>query len=333
MATAAAVILAAGQGSRMKSNLAKVLHPLAGLEMVNHAVRNVRLAQFEEIIVVVGYQGEKVRAVLEGVTVVEQKEQLGTGHAVDQCREVLSSFDGPVLVTYGDTPLFRSETFQALLAYHQEQQAAATIVTACFADPTGYGRILRDENNQVLGVVEHRDATPEQRLISEINTGTYMFQSKLLFHYLAQITPENAQAEYYLPDVLPLMIADGHRVAGFILDDPTESMGINDRIQLAEAEALLRDRICRYWQEQGVTIVDPQSTWIEWDCEIGQDTVIYPGCLIQKGSRIGENCRIGPNCRLSGAVVHSGAVLEYTVVVDRTVGQDERILPFSFLTK
>jgi len=334
MAEAAAIILAAGQGTRMKSQLAKVLHPLAGLELVNHAVRNVRLAQFEPIIVVVGFQGEAVRAVLDrDVVVVEQEEQLGTGHAVDQCRDALRAFDGPVLVTYGDTPLFRSETFRQLLEYHLKEQAAATIVTAHFTDPTGYGRILRDENNQVLGVVEHKDASPEQRLIQEINTGTYLFQSKLLFHYLTQITPDNAQTEYYLPDVLPPMLADGHKVAGFVLADPAESLGINDRRQLAEAEAILRDRICRHWQERGVTIIDPASTWIEWDCEIGQDTVLYPGCLIQKGSKIGENCVIGPYCRLSGAVIPSGAVLEYAVVVDRTVDQAERILPFSFLSK
>ncbi len=333
MSKSVAVILAAGQGSRMRSKLAKVLHPLAGLEMVNHAVRSVRLAGFDEIIVVIGYQGEKVQAVLEGVKVAEQREQLGTGHAVDQCRDLLRDFDGPVLVTYGDTPLFRSETFQQLLSYHQEQQAAATIVTAHFADPTGYGRILRDDNNEVLGVVEHKDAAPEQRLIKEINTGTYMFHGQLLFHYLTQITPQNAQAEYYLPDVLPLMIADGHRVAGYVLEDAAESMGVNDRIQLAQAEAILRDRICRHWQEQGVTIVDPPSTWIEWDCEIGRDTVIYPGCLIQKGTKIGEDCVIGPNCRLSGAEVKSGTTLEHVVVVDRSVGKADGILPFSFLSK
>lgn len=331
---AAAIILAAGQGSRMKSRLAKVLHPVAGLEMVNHAVRNVRLAQFEPILVVIGYQGDRVRAALgDGVSVVEQKEQLGTGHAVDQCRGALADFDGPVLVTYGDTPLFRSETFQELLSFHLQQQAAATIVTAHFNDPTGYGRIIRDEQNQVRAVVEHKDATLEQRMIKEINTGTYMFQSKLLFQYLAEITPNNAQAEYYLPDVLPLMIRDGHRVAGYILQDPSESMGINDRSQLAQAEAILRDRICRFWQERGVTIIDPHSTWIEWDCAIGQDTIIYPGCIIQKGTKIGENCVIGPHCRLSGAEIESGAVIEYAVIVDRTVGQAERILPFSFLNK
>lgn len=334
MAEAAAIILAAGQGTRMKSKLAKVLHPLAGLEMVNHAVRSVRLAGFDPVIVVVGYQGEQVRSVLDdGVAVVEQKEQLGTGHAVDQCREALSAFDGPVLVTYGDTPLFRSETFQELLAYHRDHQAAASIVTAHFADPSGYGRILRGSQNEVLGVVEHKDATAEQRLIQEINTGTYMFQSKQLFQYLSMITPDNAQAEYYLPDVLPRMISDGYKVVGYVLEDPAESMGINDRHQLAEAEAILRDRICRFWQARGVTIVDPRSTWIEWDCQIGQDTVIYPGCLIQKGSRIGENCVIGPHCRLSGAEVQTGTMLEYAVVVDRTVGRDERIPPFSFLVK
>lgn len=333
MAKSAAIILAAGQGSRMRSNLAKVLHPLAGLEMVNHVVRNVRLAAFDKIVVVIGHQADKVQAVLDGVTTAEQKEQLGTGHAVDQCRAILADFDGPVLVTYGDTPLFRGETFKKLLEYHLEEGAAATILTAKFADPSGYGRILRGENNQVLGVVEHKDASQEQLLISEINTGTYIFQGKLLFAYLTQITPHNAQAEYYLPDVLPLMIRDGHKVAGFVLDDAAESMGINDRIQLAEAEAILRDRICRHWQEKGVTIIDPQTTWIEWDCEIGQDTVIYPGSFIQKNTIIGQNCVIGPNCRLSKADIKDGVRLENVVISGRTVGPEEKIDPFSFLSE
>ena len=317
----------------MRSNLAKVLHPLAGLEMVNHVVRNVRLAAFDQIIVVIGYQADKVRAVLDGVTLAEQKEQLGTGHAVDQCRDILQEFEGPVLVTYGDTPLFRSETFQRLLEYHVQEGASATILTAKVSDPSGYGRILRDENNRVLGVVEHKDANQEQRLISEINTGTYVFDSKLLFRYLAQITPHNVQAEYYLPDVLPLMINDGHKAAGFVLEDATESMGINDRVQLAEAEAILRDRICHYWQEKGVTIIDPKSTWIEWDCEIGQDTVIYPGSFIQNNTIIGQDCVIGPNCRLSGATLSSGVRLESAVIVDRTIGPEEKVVPFSYFSK
>lgn len=333
MEQAAAIILAAGQGSRMRSKQAKVLHPLAGLEMVNHAVRSVRLAAFDTIIVVVGYQAEKVQAVLGGVTLAKQKEQLGTGHAVDQCREILGDFDGPVLVTYGDTPLFRSETFRGLVEFHRQSQGAATIVTAVFDDPTGYGRIIRDGAGQVLGVVEDKDAGDQERQIREINTGTYCFDSKLLFEYLAQITPDNAQAEYYLPDVLPLMIKGGHTIGGYVLDDGAESMGINDRTQLSRAEAILRDRICTQWQKQGVTIVDPKATWIEWDCEIGQDTVIYPGSFIQKGTIIGEDCVIGPNCRLTGAQVGAGVRIEYAIIEGRVVSSGESIAPFSLLSK
>ncbi|MCK9525646.1 MAG: NTP transferase domain-containing protein [Limnochordia bacterium] len=332
MGKAAAIILAAGQGSRMQSKKAKVLHELAGLEMVNHAVRSVRLASFEEIIVVVGYQGDRVAEVLDGVTLARQEEQLGTGHAVDQCRTILADFDGPVLVTYGDTPLFRSDTFQDLLKYHNESEVAATILTAVFDDPTGYGRILRGEDGQVLGVVEHKDASSAERQIQEINTGTYCFDSKQLFHYLTQITPANAQAEYYLPDVLPLMVQGGQRIGGFVLEDPAESMGINDRIQLAEAEAILRDRMCAHWQRMGVTIVDPKSTWIEWDCQIGQDTVIYPGSSIQKGTVIGQDCHIGPNCRLEKARVLDGVALEYSIISGRVVAKGDSVAPFSLMT-
>ena len=333
MGKAAAIILAAGQGSRMQSSKAKVLHKVAGLEMVNHAVRSVQLASFQEIIVVVGYQGDKVAEALEGVTLAWQEEQLGTGHAVDQCREILQDFDGPVLVTYGDTPLFRSATFQELVEYHNQNGSVATILTALFDDPSGYGRILRSDDGHVLGVVEHKDASLEQREIREINTGTYCFDSKVLFHYLAQITPENAQAEYYLPDVLPLMLKDGHKIGGFVLGDPAESMGINDRIQLGMAEAILRDRICAHWQRVGVTIVDPKTTWIEWDCQIGQDTVIYPGCFIQKGTIIGEDCRIGPNCRLEQAQIGDGVTLEQVIISGRVVTKGEKIAPFSSMTK
>ncbi|NMB20037.1 MAG: NTP transferase domain-containing protein [Firmicutes bacterium] len=333
MGKAAAIILAAGQGSRMQSRKAKVLHEVAGLEMVNHAVRSVKLASFDKVIVVVGYQGDKVAEVLDGVTLAWQKEQLGTGHAVDQCRELLKDFDGSVLVTYGDTPLFRSATFQELVEYHNQNGSKATILTAMFDDPTGYGRILRGDDGHVLGVVEHQDASLEQRQIKEINTGTYCFDSKLLFHYLTQITPANAQAEYYLPDVLPLMLKDGHRIGGFVLGDAAESMGINDRIQLSLAEAILRDRICAHWQRVGVTILDPKSTWIEWDCQIGQDTVIYPGTFIQKGTIIGQECRIGPNCRLEHAQIADGVTLENTIISGRVVAKGEKIAPFSVMTK
>ncbi len=333
MSETAAIILAAGQGSRMRSELAKVLHPIAGLEMVNHVVRSVRTAAFDRVYVVVGHQGDRVRSVLRDVNCVEQLEQLGTGHAVDQCRSVLADFDGPVLVTYGDTPLFRGETFQELLNYHSSEQAAATVVTAYFEDPSGYGRVVRDKKGNVIKIVEHKDASEEELNIREINTGTYCFDSKLLFRYLKKITPDNAQSEYYLPDVLPLLIHDGYKVAGYVLEDPQESMGINDRIQLAQAEKIMRERICRYWMEQGVTLVDPDSTFIEVDCSIGQDTVIYPQTLIQRGTTIGKRCVIGPNCRLARAQIGAEVRMENTVVVGCSVGDKVQIDPFTYLAK
>jgi len=327
----AAIVLAAGESSRMKSDLVKVLHPLAGLEMIKHVIRNVRFGSFGQIYVVIGHQGEKVQAVLDGVKFVKQKKRLGTGHAVDQCRSFLADFDGSVLVTYGDTPLFRKETFQELVAFHEKSGASATILTAELADPTGYGRILRDEQG-VCGVVEQKDATAEELAIREINTGTYCFNSRLLFQYLKQITPDNVQAEYYLPDVLPLFLRDGHQVAGYILKDAAESMGINDRRQLAEAEAILRDRLARFWQNQGVTLIDPETIWIEYDCIIGQDTIIYPNTFLQKGTVIGSRCRIGPNCRLKAARVGDEVVMESAVVEGCSVETGAVLAPFTYLT-
>ncbi|NLM53839.1 MAG: NTP transferase domain-containing protein [Firmicutes bacterium] len=328
---AAAVVLAAGQGVRMKSKRAKVLHKLAGLEMVRHVVGSVRAAGIDRIYVVVGHQGAQVREVLEDVTCVEQAEQLGTGHAVDQCRAVLADFDGPVLVTYGDTPLFTGATFRELLAYHTEMGAAATVITALVDDPTGYGRIVRDEAGDVKAIVEHKDASPSQREIREINTGTYCFDSKLLFKHLKEITPDNAQAEFYLPDVLPLMIKAGYKVAGYVLSDPKESLGINDRVQLAQAERIMQERICRDLMLSGVTIIDPQSTYIEVDCVVGQDTVIYPQTIIQAGTVIGQDCVIGPNCRLVNSRVGSGVIMEHTVVVNSEVGDCIKLDPHSCL--
>lgn len=329
----AAVILAAGEGSRMKSELVKVLHPLAGIEMIKHVIRNVRFGDFRHVYVVIGYQGEKVQAALEAVNFVKQEQQLGTGHAVDQCRSFLDDFDGSVLVTYGDTPLFRQETFQELVTYHQKTRSSATILTALLADPTGYGRIIRNEDGHVSGVVEQKDASAKELEIKEINTGTYCFDSKLLFRYLEQITPDNVQAEYYLPDVLPLFLRDGHNVAGYVLEDARESMGINDRLQLAEAESVLQDRIARYWMEKGVTLIDPKTTWIEYGCVVGPDTIIYPNTFLQKGTTIGSRCRIGPNCRLRAAQVGDEVVMESAVIVNCSVETGTKLAPFTYLTK
>lgn len=328
---AAAVILAAGQGTRMRSSMAKVLHPVGGLPMVARVVANVKKAGLDSIYLVVGHQGDKVQAALPDMPCVVQEQQLGTGHAVDQCREVLAGFTGPVLVTYGDTPLFRPETLAGVVEYHNQQQAAATVITAHMEDPAGYGRIKRDAAGRVLGIVEQKDATAAEQLIQEINTGTYCFDGPLLFQYLQRITPDNAQAEYYLPDVLPLLIADGYSAAGFVVEDARESMGINDRVQLAEAEAILQERLRRHWMLQGVTMIDPTQVWLDDDCSIGQDTVLYPGVHVQAGTVIGRGCTIGPNVRLQGTAIGDGVTVEQAVLTEARVGSETTIGPFAYL--
>lgn len=314
MENEAAIVLAAGQGTRMKSKQAKVLHPIAGRPMVVHVLNSVRDAGIHRVYLVVGHQGESVREAAENETCVTQREQLGTGHAVDQCRGLLEGFSGPVLVTYGDTPLFRPETFRQVLDYHRDRQAAAVVITAEVSDPTGYGRIVR-EGSGIRQIVEHKDASQEERAIREINTGTYCFDSELLFRYLTALTPENVQGEYYLPDVLPLMVGDGHRVLPFLLNDASEALGINDRVQLAEAEAVMQRRIAEYWMREGVTIVDPSSVLIEADCRIGMDTIIHPGTCIQAGTDIGADCCIGP----------------YAVLQQASVGDRSSVGPFAYL--
>lgn len=326
-----AIILAAGQGQRMKSSLPKPLHKIAGYTMVEHVVRNVKKANFHQVYLVVGYQGDLVRQAVPDIEYVEQKQQLGTGHAVDQCRKKMEDFDGTVLVTYVDTPLFRPETFKQVLAYHLKQKAAATVITADVDDPTGYGRIVRTDDGYLSQIVEHKDATEVQKQITEINTGTYCFDSKLLFKYIGKITPDNLQAEYYLPDVIPLMIEDGHLVAGFCLSDSDESMGINQRVQLAQAEKIMQRRICHEHMLAGVTIINPEQTYIEAGCEIGNDTIIYPNTYIQCGTKIGKNCTIGPNVRLVTAQLGEGVTIEQAVVTNSSIGSNTTVGPFAYI--
>ncbi len=326
-----AIVLAAGQGQRMRSKTPKVLHKITGLSMVGHVIRNVRAAGIDQTYLVIGHQGELVKQEVPDVIHVEQAEQLGTGHAVNQCRVALAEFEGIILVTYGDTPLFTADTFQQVLEYQREQMVAATVITAIMADPTGYGRIIRSESGRVTRIVEQKDANPSQLEIQEINTGTYCFDSQLLFTYLDKITPDNAQAEYYLPDVLPLLLGDGHEIAGYCISEAQESIGVNDRVQLAEAEQIMRKRICRNHMLAGVTIIDPQSTYIELDCQIGQDTVIHPNTHIQQGSVIGADCTVGPNARLTHTQLGNGVNIEQSVVLDSTVGDNCQIGPFAYL--
>ncbi|MBR8659884.1 bifunctional UDP-N-acetylglucosamine diphosphorylase/glucosamine-1-phosphate N-acetyltransferase GlmU [Brevibacillus sp. NL20B1] len=327
-----AVVLAAGQGTRMKSKLYKVLHPVCGKPMVQHVVDTLASMRVEDVIVVVGHGADAVRSRLgDRVTYALQKEQLGTAHAVQQAVPFLQAKEGTTFILYGDVPLLSEETLTALLRYHEEQQAAATVLTAVVPDPTGYGRIVRSETGEVQAIVEHKDATPEERAIREINTGIYCFDNQKLLKALAQVKNDNAQGEYYVTDCIGILREAGEKVAAFEAVDPDETMGVNDRSQLAEAEAYMRKRIAVRHMKNGVTIVDPASTYIEADVVIGADTVIQPGTYLRAGTTIGADCVIGPQADLSNVQVADRVTISYSVMVDARVEADSTVGPFAYV--
>lgn len=327
-----AIVLAAGQGKRMKSKLYKVLHPVCGKPMVQHVIDSVRKALCERIVVIVGHGAEKVRETLgDQVEYALQTEQLGTGHAVLQAKSLLGSEDGVTLVIYGDTPLITAETIAAMMAQHEAENAGATILTAIMPDPTGYGRVVRDGDGYVLRIVEQKDCTAEEAAISEINVGTYVFDNRLLFAALERVTNANAQGEYYLTDVIGILQADGARIAAYRLEDPAEGTGINDRIALGEAERLMRLRINAKHQENGVTIIDPAQTYIESDVAIGADTVVYPGTMLRGKTVVGSDCILGPSADLTNTMVGSGSTVRHTVADGATIGEGCQVGPFAYL--
>ena len=256
-----AVVLAAGQGTRMKSKLYKVLHPVAGKPMVGHVVDQVEAAGADKIVSIVGVGAEKVQEYLgDRSEYALQEKQLGTGHAVLQAESLLSGKEGTVLVICGDTPLLTAETLTGLFDYHQNQGAKATILTAHAEDPTGYGRVIRSESGAVEKIVEQKDASPVEAAVQEINTGTYCFDNKLLFEALNEVGNDNAQGEYYLPDVIEILKNKGEIVGAYQMEHEAESLGVNDRVALAEATRLMRARINEKHMRNGVTFMDPQST-------------------------------------------------------------------------
>lgn len=321
-------------GTRMRSQLVKVLHPLGGRPMLTYPVEALRRAGVSRVIVVVGHQADKVRAQIgDAVEYAFQKEQLGTAHAVMQTRELLEDFQGTVVITYGDTPLYRAETYQRFITAHAESGAAATILATVVSDPHGYGRIVRTPSGDFHSVVEQKDITsPEVEAIREINTGTYCFEAQDLFAALEQVHNANEQGEYYLPDALACLRASGRPVRIDVLADPVEALGINDRRQLAEAEAVLRARTLARLMEQGVTIVDPQSTYVHPDVEVGPDTVIYPFTSLEGATRVGPHCTIGPNVRLVDVRVGAGASIQASVAVQSVIDDGAVVGPFAHLT-
>ncbi|MCF2941488.1 bifunctional UDP-N-acetylglucosamine diphosphorylase/glucosamine-1-phosphate N-acetyltransferase GlmU [Paenibacillus alkaliterrae] len=327
-----AIVLAAGQGKRMKSKLYKVLHPVCGKPMVGHVLDVVKEAAVERAVVIVGHGAEMVKSYLgDGAEYVLQEQQLGTGHAVRQAEALLGEEDGTTIVICGDTPLVQASTIQAMLELHASRGAAATVLTASFDNPTGYGRVIRGEDGTVQRIVEQKDCSPEEAAVKEINTGTYCFDNKKLFAALAKVTSNNAQGEYYLTDVIGIFREDGESVQGYCTDDAAEATGVNDRVALSEAERFMRERINRKHLLNGVTFIDAASAYIEASVQIGRDTVIYPGTVLRGTTVIGEDCIIGPQADIADSEIGNGVSIKYSTVAESVVGDTSTIGPYANL--
>ena len=327
-----AVVLAAGKGTRMKSSLHKVLHQVLGKSMVDHAVTNLEKIGVDKIVTVIGYEAESVRAELQDrVEYAMQTEQLGTGHAVMMTKELLEGLDGVTIVTYGDVPLLTEQTISNLFDYHQSQKAAITILTACTDNPTGYGRIIRDEEGNVLRIVEQKDANTEELLVKEINTGVCCYDNKVLFEALTKITNNNSQGEYYLTDLVGIIRDMGLKVVAYVNEDFEETLGVNDRVQLAYAEKVLRKRINEFHMRNGVTIIDPEATYIGTDVQIGQDVIIYPGTMITGPSIIANNVVIGANSQIINSTIGEHTTINASVISDSIIGASTTVGPFAHI--
>ncbi len=327
-----AIILAAGEGSRMKSKKAKVLHEVMGKSMVQRVVDVAKDAGMNDIAVIVGHQAEQVQEALKesGVTFFLQQEQKGTGHAVMQAESFLEP-GKDVVILYGDTPLLEKETLLALMDFHERNQNAVSIISALVDQPDGYGRIVRDEAGQFVKNVEHKDASEAQRQIKEINSGIYCFDGESLKEALEKINNNNAQGEYYLPDTLAVLKAEGKNVDAMVADDSRQFLGVNTRKQLAQVQQVLQARVNDHWMNEGVTILDPDTTYIADTVTIGMDTVIYPQTLLEGHTVIGENCQIGPCTRLTDMTVGDETTMQFTTAMESTVGSFTKVGPYAYI--
>jgi bifunctional UDP-N-acetylglucosamine pyrophosphorylase/glucosamine-1-phosphate N-acetyltransferase len=326
------IVLAAGQGKRMKSKLYKVLHPVCGKPMVGHVMDVLEKIQVSRTVVIVGHGAEAVSGYLgDRAEYALQAQQLGTGHAVLQAAKLLGNEEGTTIVICGDTPLVKEETLAQMIEMHQAKQAAVTILSAELANPNGYGRIIRNAEGEVTGIVEQKDCSEAERRLREINAGTYLFDNRSLFRALANVKNENAQQEYYLTDVVGILQEEGELVLGFCTDDEAEVIGVNDRIALSEAEGYMRERIIRTHMLNGVTFIDPAHTYIDKEVIIGSDTVILPGCIMRGSTRIGEECVIGPYTEINHSQLGDRVSVKQSVLTNAVVGQESSIGPFAYL--
>jgi bifunctional UDP-N-acetylglucosamine pyrophosphorylase/glucosamine-1-phosphate N-acetyltransferase len=331
----AVIILAAGEGKRMKSSRSKLLHEIAGHSMLSYAVTAATEVQPEHIVVVVGHLRDQVEAhlgeIAPHVLVAVQDQQLGTGHAVEVALGQLAQLNGEVIVTMGDVPMLTGETLTALLEEHQAQQAAATVLTAEVSDPTGYGRILREPDGMVAGIIEHRDANEIERQITEINSGIYVFHAASLKAALAEIALTNDQGELYLSDVPAALRRAGKPVAALLIDDPWQTEGVNDRVQLSRMNAEVNRRILERWMREGVTVVDPATTWVHASVDLAADVVLLPGTSLEGATSVAAGARIGPDTTLIDVEVGENAVITRTQASLSVIGPGANVGPFAYL--
>lgn len=326
------IVLAAGKGTRMKSKLPKVLHKIGGKPMVGHVVELMQGFNCDKIIVVVGHGAEQVEEYLgDSALYVEQEQQLGTGHAVLQTESMIGKEQGITIVLTGDTPLLTEDTIEALINEHSSNNNSATILTTEIDQPTGYGRIIRNEKLEVTKIVEEKDASEEIRKIKEINSGIYCFDNQKLFKALKKLKPANAQGEYYLTDVIEIMRSEGDRIGAYKTLNANETIGINDRITLEYAESILKNSLLDYHMTQGVTIIDRATTHIEKGVIIGEDTVIYPGTHLRGNTIIGTDCVIGPNVEMNSAEIGAGVTISHSVINSSIVQNNAIIGPFAYI--
>lgn len=338
-----AIILAAGKGTRMKSDLPKVLHPVCGTPMLQHIINKLKKIDIDKIIVVIGHKADKIRETIkDDVIFVEQTEQNGTAHAVLQAVPHLAGKEGTTLVITGDTPLIEEVTLESLLQEHIHSNSKGTVLTAIQNTPIGYGRIIREFNSvtdkhecnqlgNVVGIVEEKDADANQKKIIEVNTGIFAFDNQSLLEGLPKIENKNVQNEYYLTDIVSVFIEEGKEFGGHLLQDPNEAMGINSRVQLSEAESIMRKKINQKHMDNGVTIIDPSNTYIESEVIIGNDTTIYPGTVIKGNTIIGSGVTIHSNSEIQNATIGNHSIIRQSVIHDSIIGQDVQIGPFAHI--
>ena len=326
------VILAAGMGTRMKSKMPKVLHKVCGKPLSKWVIDASEAAGADKVCAVVGHKAETVKEVLGDVCEFAlQAEQKGTGHAVMQAIDVIKNSKGEVVILNGDTPLITAETINKAIEYHKNNGNQATVITAILDDATGYGRIVRDNDGSVLKIVEQKDASKEEKKINEVNSGMYVFDAQSLVYALDKITPNNAQGEYYLTDTLEILLSAGKKIGGYAISDNDEIRGINDRVQLNEAEKIMQKRINEYHMRNGVTMRNPESVYIEDGVEIGNDTEICQNVTIKSGTKIGSDCVIGSGSMLDRAVIHDGVDVLSSVILESEVDEGTHVGPFAYI--